>query len=55
VLEGKDNSSNDIEIDTNKVDCWDSFTVILVRILILVRIFANSIRIPVEISDFSNI
>jgi hypothetical protein len=33
----------------------NSFTVILVQILILVQIFANTIRIPVKIPDFSNI
>ena len=47
--EGKDEGDSDIEIDSDEEDCWEQFHlilyVILVRLLILVRIFANSIRI----------
>jgi len=47
--EDKDKYSSNIEIDSDNVNFQDGFTVILVRI------FANSIRILVKFPDFSNI
>ena len=49
LAEGEDEGNSDIEINPDEEDCWEQLHliiyIIIVRLLILVRIFANSTRV----------